>query len=130
MSTVPLHTFSKGERLRKKQDLEALFQSEDSFISYPFRVVFSQATESESLYPAQILISIPKRRIKKAVGRNLIKRRAKEAYRLQKQELYEHLNKKGISIKLGLVYIANKRLLYDEISKAITAIIEELKQKL
>lgn len=127
---TPLYTFKKGERLRKKQHLDALFQSQNSFISYPFRVVYCRLVTTPKSVPVQILISIPKRKIKKATKRNLLKRRTKEAYRQQKNELYILLKDYEVTLAIGLVYVSDQILPYSEINKAIIQIIEELKKVL
>lgn len=123
-------TLTKGERLKKKQHLDALFQSEHSFIEYPFRIVYCKIPKEEAEIPAKVLISIPKRRIKKAVNRNLLKRRTREAYRREKQKLYECVKGAEDTLALGFLYIANSVKSYDEITEAIIAIINKLKEKL
>lgn len=126
---TPLHTFKKGERLRKKQHLDALFQSQYSFMSYPFRVVYCQLKITPKTAPAQILISIPKRKIKKAVNRNLLKRRTKEAYRQQKNELYTQLQNCEDTLAIGFVYVANTVLPYEQINESMKKSIFELKNR-
>lgn len=126
---TPLFTFKKGEKLRKKQDLDTLFLSKDGFIIYPFRVVYCQLHYKEEEIPAKVLISIPKRRIKKAVQRNLLKRRTREAYRLKKHELYQNIDTENHTLAIGLLYIGNKVVSYREIDNAIDEIIRELRKR-
>lgn len=106
------YTFKKEERLCNKRLLAGLFQSGSSFILYPYRVSFLR---SQNLpYPAQVVISVPKRRFKRAVDRNLLKRRMREAYRLQKQQLlYEFLSSAHGEVLLSIQYIGNELLSYD-----------------
>ncbi len=127
---TPQYTFSKGERLTKKQHIDALFQSEEAFVCYPFRVLYCNLATEIKTYPTEILISIPKRRIKLAVNRNLLKRRTREAYRLQKSDLYNFLLPKNNSFAVGIVYIADEIVSYEDIYKAMGSIISELKKRL
>jgi len=88
------NTFRKEERLCSKRLIDDLFRNGSSFVLYPFRVVYLIAipatenvgtpSESQESAKVQILFSAPKRRFKQAVTRNLLKRRMREAYRLQK----------------------------------------------
>ena len=77
-----MHTFKKEERLCSVRLIQSLFHSGSSFVVYPFRVVYR--FEKRDIGTAQVLISVSKRRFKLAVTRNSIKRRLREAYRLEK----------------------------------------------
>src|SRR5687767_14371445 len=90
-------SFSKHERLNKKKDIEALFASGKSFNLPPLRVLFKPNVDQSTL-AHQLLFSVPARNFKRAVDRNLIKRRLREAYRLNKSKLVS-------SIKLNVAYI-------------------------
>jgi ribonuclease P protein component len=79
-------TFKKAERLNKEKWIQELFEKGSSFILYPFRVVF--LPHPDPLYPThQVLITVSARNFKKAVDRNTIKRRIREAYRLNKLKI-------------------------------------------
>jgi ribonuclease P protein component len=81
-------TFKKEERLAKEKIIQELFDKGSSFYSYPFRVYFMQNQDSASTVH-QVLISVSKKNFKKSVDRNLIKRRIREAYRLNKNLLVD-----------------------------------------
>lgn len=80
-----MYTFRKEERLCSRKHLDLLFKNGSSFLLYPFRVSYlfiDQPTDVQ----AQVVINVPKKRYKRAVDRNLLKRRIREAYRLNKQD--------------------------------------------
>jgi ribonuclease P protein component len=79
-------TFKKEERLSKEKIIQELFEKGSSFYLYPFKVYFMQNPDSDSKVH-QVLISVSKKNFKKAVERNAIKRRIREAYRLNKNLL-------------------------------------------
>lgn len=80
--------FHRGERLKSRKEIGRLFgKSGSSVNAYPIRLVYAVAEEQRSGFPFQAAFVVPKRRFKQAVDRNLIKRRVREAYRLQKQLL-------------------------------------------
>lgn len=122
-------TFSKEERLTNKKKIDYLFANGSGFNLYPFRAiwVFSDAQDAKS--PAQVLISVSKKKIKKAVTRNLLKRRIREGYRKNKTELYSFLTKNNIDCSLALVYIASDIALYKEIEQKIISILQRLESE-
>jgi len=82
----PDFSFGKKERLCSKKVIEKLFSEGESFLSFPLKVVYLK-TPLSSDTPVQIAFTASKKAFKKAVHRNLIKRRMRESYRLNKQLL-------------------------------------------
>ncbi|MFF5380690.1 ribonuclease P protein component [Pedobacter suwonensis] len=83
-----MYTFRKEERLCSRKYLDLLFKNGSSFLLYPFRISYLFVDVVTDVQ-AQVVINVPKRRYKRAVDRNLLKRRIREAYRLNKQnQLY------------------------------------------
>lgn len=76
-------TFPKDEKLTSEKLIQELFSKGSSFYLYPFKVFFMPHPDPD--HPShQVLISVSKRLFSRAVDRNLIKRRMREAYRLNK----------------------------------------------
>jgi len=104
-------TFRKEERLRKEKDIQELFDKGSSFYLFPFKV-FVLPNDPAVSPIHQILISVSKKNFKRAVDRNTIKRRMREAYRLQKQMLPE-----SPGLKAGFIYSHKEILDFEEIKK-------------
>jgi ribonuclease P protein component len=85
-----MYTFNKEERLCSRKYLDLLFKNGSSFLLYPFRVSYL-SIQADANYPVQVVINVPKKRFKRAVDRNLLKRRIREVYRLNKQEKFYSL---------------------------------------
>ncbi|WP_044172595.1 ribonuclease P protein component [Flectobacillus major] len=123
-------TFKKSERLSSKKIIESLFdkgsEQTKSVFLYPFRVSFLEKnTDTPSTELPQILISVSKRYFKHAVDRNLIKRRTREAYRLNKQLLLQK-NTQPLPAYIAFVYIAKKIEDYAKIEKAMKGILYKM----
>ncbi|MEO6149540.1 MAG: ribonuclease P protein component [Mucilaginibacter sp.] len=121
-----MYTFKKEERLCNKRLIEQLFHNGSSFLCYPFRVSWMPADGSQH-FPVQILFSASKKRFKKAVDRNIIKRRTREAYRLHKQTyLYDVLSQSDKKIILSLGYIGKEIAEYDLFEKKMIRLLNQL----
>jgi ribonuclease P protein component len=119
------HTYKKAERLCSRKAIEELFNSGNTFFCYPFRVVWA-VTDNPSVSPAQMAPTVPSRHFKKAVTRNLIKRRIREAYRTNKQVLYEPLGINGKRVIFLLQYTARDVVDYASIHGAVIEVLRRL----
>ena len=141
-------TFKKSERLNSKKVIEQLFdkkgrETNQSVFLYPFRVSYVKKVERQELkvesesdsssalnakllaQSPEILISVSKRFFKHAVDRNLIKRRTREAYRLNKQLLLQKPAPQ-IPVYIAFVYIAKTIEDYAKIEKSMKAIFQKM----
>lgn len=100
------YTFNKRERLTNVIQIEHLFNSGSTFTNKPFKIFF-QFSDIPQSYPVTILIAVSTKKFKRAVDRNRIRRKIKEAYRLNKNILINEVNKLKLNINLGIVYISN-----------------------
>ena len=119
------NSFTKFERLCSKKLFSELFENGNSFNSFPFRVVWTY-NPSPINSPSQIAISVPKRTFKKAVDRNLIKRRIKEAFRKNKHQLYDYLESNNKKIIFVLIYRESTISDYVKTEKAVLNMLKKL----
>jgi len=120
-----MYTFRKEERLCNKRLLDELFRNGSSFLLYPFRVSYKSVYFPQQV-PVQVVISVSKRRFKRAHDRNLIKRRIREAYRLHKAELlYPGIEDKK-QIVLALSYIGKEITDFHFVEKKLKSVFERL----
>lgn len=119
--------FGKAEKLLSKKLIDLLFREGKSIKINCVRCLYL-LTDEQLSSPVQVMISVPKRLFKKAVDRNLIKRRIREAYRLNKNSLLSLTNKKNSQLILAFLFIHTEAEEYHLIEDAIQKIISELKQ--
>jgi len=114
------YTFRKAEHLKSETLIKELFAKGSSFHLYPFRIIHKTIPGTKDPIH-QVLFSVPARSFKKAVDRNKLKRRTREAYRLHKASLTL-----STPVSLGFVYSAKKIESFDIIKASVIKIIEKL----
>lgn len=116
-------TFQKKEKLCSKKQFDKLFADGSSFLIYPLKVVFIEAELTEE-YPARAAFAVSKKLFKRAVKRNLLKRRMREAYRLNKPEFYLKLGNKKVAVIF--IYVAKEILEYSQIETAMKRALKRI----
>jgi ribonuclease P protein component len=117
-----MQTFKKNERLCSKVLIERLIATGNPISVFPFKLMWMPIQESNT--PAKVVISVPKRNFKKAVDRNKIKRRIREAYRKNKNTLYQQLSNK--KIVLMIVFVSKEKESYKIIEEKTIELIHKL----
>lgn len=121
--------FNKNERLTGDKRIESLFACGKSFVAYPLRVVYLEKDSQVPELP-QILVSIPKKRIKSAVNRNSMKRIVRETFRLNKHILNDVLKDKCKHIEIAFVYVKDDITDFYTVEKGMLKALAEIKNRL
>ena len=110
-------TLPKSERLSGLSRVSELFAHGKSGSCGCIRYRFLKRDDDA---PSRIVVSVPKRNFKRAVKRNLLKRRLRESYRLQKDLL-------GPGVDILFVYLSREVLTSGEIFADMTAVLKEVR---
>lgn len=122
---MPDCSLPRTERLRSLGAIRRVFECGESGFLFPFRYVWF--AEADVVPSVEVLFSTPKKFHKRANKRNLLRRRTKEAYRLQKQILD---NGNAVNLDLALIYSSKEELPYKTISNAVRRILETVVERL
>ena len=122
------HALPKSERLSSLTAVRRLFADGASGFVYPFRYM---VLKSESTTPTvEVLFSVPKRNHKRANRRNTLKRRMREAYRLNNDALHAAIAEHGKEVYIAFVYSTKELLPYKTIEHAVRRILAEVAENM
>jgi ribonuclease P protein component len=122
---LPRNTFRKAEHLCSRNLITTVFEKGRFFYYPPFKVIWLDTNFSTSV-PAQLLPAVPKRFLRKAWQRNLMKRYIREAYRQHKAPFYSILETKEKQCALAIVFTGKKIISSQETDAAIILILRRL----
>lgn len=123
-----MQTLRKTEIINHKKKIDQLFKSGNRFIIDEFQLVYSTSNSDDNWF--NILISVPKKKIKLACARNLLKRRIKEVIRRKKEKYILKLKDKKKHVKIAFIYNSEKVITYKDIEEKINLILLLLLKKI
>ena len=119
------HKLPKSEKLHSFGAIRRLFTEGRGGFVYPLRyVVYAEHAEEMS---AEILFSTPKKFLKRANKRNKVRRRMREAYRLNKELLLSSSDPRMLQV--ALIYSSREVIDYKTIENAICKILNEISER-
>lgn len=117
----------KDEKLCSRTAVDLLFGEGKSLMAFPLRAAYRLRPRGE--HPVQFLISIPKKRIRHAVGRVTLRRRVREAYRLNRRELLQApLGETGWGVDIAFVYLDSSLAPYSVINEKMISLLNRIAQ--
>ena len=120
------YTFNKKEKLKSRKAIELLFRAGNSLSSPPLRLVYRKVNDGSA--PIMMTVSVPKKLIKKAVHRNLLKRRIREVYRQHKPAISKQTEEKSYHYEIMFLYQATEVLEYRTIKNAVNVLLIRLSE--
>lgn len=142
-NTTQRFTLRKSAKLRHRTLVQELFQKGRSVYSGPLRVTFRALTQEELkdsfreaipdlLGPVQFMITVPKKKRRHAVDRVLMRRRIREAFRLQWHPLREKIQQDPDirTLSLAIVYVDITNAEMDAISAAMGSALSKVRKRL
>ncbi|MDG5799325.1 ribonuclease P protein component [Marinilabiliaceae bacterium ANBcel2] len=118
-------TLKKDERIKKKRESDLLFKEGKSTFSYPLKAKYLLIDRNIPQYSAKIMVSVPKKKVKRAYKRNLIRRRVKEAYRINKVQLNKAIPHDK-TLLIALIYINNEAEKFETIEKGVLKLFSKI----
>ena len=119
--------FPKKQKLCSEIVIKEMFSSGKSFTTSAVRLVWKEHNNEVTI---RSIIVVPKKKIRLAVKRNIIRRRMIEAYRLHKIELENILKFKKLQLSIAVIYQREKILPYKTLEKEIKLILERLSKEI
>ena len=104
-----------------------MFSKSKSISAFPVKVLYS-FVEDDTSVSLQAGVTTSSRNFKKAIERNRVKRILREAYRLQKLPLQQHLKEKNISLALFFIYTGKELPVFAEVFEKMGIILQRLQK--
>ena len=122
------YKLKKDEKLCSRTAVNLLFDEGKSLMAFPLRAAYRLRPRGD--HPVQFLISIPKKRIRRAVGRVTLRRRVREAYRLNRRELLQApLEQTGWGVDIAFVYLDSNLAPYSVINEKMVSLLSRIAQE-
>lgn len=129
---MPNYTLPRSERLRSLKAIRRMFGEGRGGFVYPYRYIWI-ADKQEGVAEGrgiEVMFSVPKKFHKRANKRNLLKRRTRETYRLNREVLCERISQAGVEVNLAFIYSTKEVHSYKTIENAVQKILAQVCERL
>lgn len=135
------YTLGKEEKLRHKTLVDGVFSKGKTLYEYPLRLSY-RILDGEKLagsfrreVPAgigrmQMMITVPKKKMKRAVDRVRMRRLIREAYRLNRHVVSHALPSDAATLSLAFVYLNSEKADYQAIERKMKRLLGEMARRL
>lgn len=126
---MPSFSFKKAERLKSRKTIKQLFSNGHSYAVYPLRLVWIP-TENRAETPVRFALSVAKKRVPKAAHRNVLRRRIRESWRLNKHNLYQKLDGQEQGFAFMILFTGKGDTPFETIEQSMKMIIKRFPKRM
>lgn len=118
--------FGPEEKLKSRKAIAFLFEGGIQGFGYPIKAFYRTQPFSDDAHSTspRIGVSVSKKKFKRAVDRNRIKRKMREAYRLNKHGFIQAMH--NVEADILLVYIAEQEEDFKGIEKGVKKVLKQI----
>jgi ribonuclease P protein component len=124
------YTLGKEERLKSNLSIQELLKHGRVESRFPLKIYWDFSPDPQQKYPVRAAIGVPKQKFRRAVDRNLMKRRLREAYRMNKYTLYDSLDHHQQKIQLIILLLSDEFIPFDQLEKGLHELLRLMINKL
>ncbi|HKK39726.1 MAG TPA: ribonuclease P protein component [Cryomorphaceae bacterium] len=119
------YRFSKAEKICSKYEIDALFEKGKNLRagSLGVKVLWQ---ETQDWPPLKFLVVVPKRRVKKAVDRNRLKRQLREIIRLNKKVIENEVAKANKRLLIAVIYNGQPKSNYSQLQSSFVRLVNQM----
>lgn len=132
-NTIGRHSFRKKERICSQKQIDSLFNGGQSktMTVFPIRMVYAFVEKKEHEPWAKLLVSVPKKHLKKAVDRNLVKRQLREAYRQNKHLVIQKLEQQQQhQMLISLIWSDSQLQESRQVAQKVISLLQRVSEKI
>jgi ribonuclease P protein component len=122
------NTLNASQRLKRKKLFEEVFATGKSLRTPNVSVFYKETTLPQNIH-LQAAFSASKRKFKKAVDRNRLKRLMREAYRIQRNELENLLKSHNKQVAVVFVFTFTQVLSFAEVKEGVNKLLHNLEKQ-
>ena len=116
--------FRKQDKLKSSIEIDTLYRENKFVVSFPLKCYYSFSEVDAEKNSLCVAFAVPKKTFKKAVDRNTLKRRMREAYRLNYRKIFEEfISQKEKQLKLFILYIGKEIVDFACIEKKLQEVL-------
>lgn len=120
------YSFKRNEHLKSRKRIGQLFSEGKSSKAFPLRAQFDYVNKGESDVFINAGFVVPKKKLRKAVDRNRVKRQMIEAFRLQREDLMNKLQKHSLHGDVMFIYLGDRIPVYSKLEKNMIKLLDKL----